>query len=188
MQFLSTRICENPAFNGKKLTLAYDFDFLEQNEDIEKIRLYYNDPYGMEVVEYTENYQPKDKNSLEFSEVDFFPCVLGVKDSDYSEWLDSTGFSPNLLAYKSSGLICLGYDVMDLCFISIKSHGISAEYEKNYTVLNDFGLFDTYDNANLYLTKNLSEIPEHFWKLVAIYTNQKSLDILKETLRKQQAS
>lgn len=183
MKHLVTRICLSPILKGSKLILAYDFDCWQQNEDIKKISLYYNDPYGLELMGYAEEYQPKSKKALNFADIDFFPCILSVEDSDYEEWLSVTGFRPNKSAYENSNLFFLGYDVMDLCFTSIKSHGISAEYEKKYHLLNTFGLFSEYYDAKCYLDKNLSEIPEHSWKLVSIHTNYKSLNFIKKILK-----
>lgn len=72
----------------------------------------------------------------------------------------------------------LGYDVMDTLFISIRTHGISAEYNKDYDLLNQYGLFSTYNKANKYLLINKNEVPEHNWKIVGIYTNKKTISIL----------
>lgn len=73
---------------------------------------------------------------------------------------------------------------MDLCFISIKSHGISPEYEENDDVLNMFGLFDKYEYAINYLEKNINYIPEHKWKIVGIYTNVSAFNILNALIKK----
>lgn len=178
MKYLVTRICVEPSLSNSKLNLSYDFDIWRQNSDIKKISLYYNDPYGVELIEYAEDFQPKNKEFLEFADTDFLPCILSVENFDYQEWLYSTGFKPNTQAYQETDLFFLGYDVMDLCFISIKSHGISAEYENKHQLLNKFGLLSEYADAKYYLDKNLSKIPEHSWKLVSIYTNKNSIDIL----------
>ncbi|OOF59569.1 hypothetical protein [Rodentibacter genomosp. 2] len=179
MKFLSTRICITPTIKNMQLTLSYDFNLWKSSYDINKIKLYYNDQFGLEITdENIDDFQPKNSHSLLFAEHDFLPCILSVEDKDYDKWNPDARFQPNDDAYKNARLIFLGYDVMDLCFISIKSHGISPEYERDNSLLNMFGLFKEYRSVNKYLEKNIKLIPEHEWKIVSIYTNTRAFDIL----------
>lgn len=185
MKFLSTRICIMPTIKNDRLILSYDFNLWKSSYDINKIKLYYNDQYGFEIIDKDiDDFQPKNKESLLFAEKNFLPCILSVEDKDYDDWNSDARFNPNYDVYNSSKLFFLGYDVMDLFFISIKSHGISPEYEKDYDILNVFSLFDKYTHAKSYLEKNIKLIPEHEWKIVSIYTNMSAFNILNELVNK----
>ena len=184
MKFLSTRICIMPSIKNDRLILSYDFNLWESSYDINKIKRYYNDQYGFEIIDKDiDNFQPKNKESLLFAENNFLPCILSVEDKDYDDWNPDARFNPNFDVYNSSKLFFLGYDVMDLCFISIKSHGISPEYEGKDNVLNVFGLFDKYEYAINYLEKNISYIPGHKWKIVGVYTNISAFNILNASIK-----
>ena len=176
MKYLSTRICRFPTDKQ----LSYDFAIWEDTFEYDKIPNYYNNQYNLDITNLNqiEHFQPKNKESINFAFKGFHPCILSVENDDYSYWLDILGFKPVQDIYSSADLVFLGYDIMDTLFISIRTHGISAEYNKDYDLLNQYGLFSTYNKANKYLLMNKKEILEHNWKIVGIYTNKKTISIL----------
>lgn len=170
MKFLSTRICSQ----CNVFPFTYDSEITPSSNNIELISLYYYDQYNMPINildEYIEHFQPKSIQSFEFISKNFYPCILAVEDIDYEYWIKTKSFYPNQDIYNRANLIFLGYDIIDTCFISIKSHGISAEYERKLYLLNKFGLFNNCQLSVDYLHKNRKYIPEHDWRIVYIYTN-----------------
>ena len=176
MKYLSTRICR---FLTDK-QLSYDFAIWDDTLEYDKIPNYYKDQYNLNItnINQIEHFQPKNKESINFALKGFHPCILSVENDDYSYWLDILGFEPVQDIYSLADLVFLGYDIMDTLFISIRTHGISAEYNKDYYLLNQYGLFSAYNKTNKYLLMNKKEILEHNWKIIGIYTNKKTISIL----------
>ena len=105
MKFLSTRICIMPSIKNDRLLLSYDFNLWESSYDINKIKLYYNDQYGFEIIDKDiDKFQPKNKESLLFAENNFLPCILSVEDKDYDDWNPDARFNPIFDVYNSSKL------------------------------------------------------------------------------------
>lgn len=177
MEFLVTRVCQNPTILENKILISFDSELWQNSDDYNKINELFLDFCNYEEPEQDdEHFQPKFDYSLNYYN-DFVPCVLGVMNDDYNDWV-CNGYEPNMNVYKNTNLIQLGYEVIDTLFISCISHGISPISEKRLDFLNEFCLFYSKDVAYEYLKINQTEIPEHNWKLVGVFVEKSTYDFL----------